>query len=176
MIDRIGDFLQHNLVVLLAVVLVPMKWAVLRICGDTEAQAVALLSVPEDICYVTLGLILGDVASSGGAFRREFHGSSHPLIDIFVTAMLNVVVAILVHVLAKQSNDHFKSWRAAGSARVQTKNSPGFEQLELPMTATDENIQTIQIRHLAVFTLLYAMQLALSIWWLSWITKVLSNV
>ena len=77
MIDHIGDFLQHNLVVLLAVVLVPMKWVVLRVCGDTDAQAVALLSIPEDICYVTLGLILGDVVSSTGAFRKEFHGSSH---------------------------------------------------------------------------------------------------
>jgi hypothetical protein len=176
MIDQIGDFLQHNLVVLLAVVLVPMKWVVLRICGDTEAQAVALLSIPEDICYVTLGLILGDVASSTGAFRKQFHASTHPSIDIFVTGMFNVVVAILVHFFAKHSNDHFKSWRAASSVRLRAKNSPGFEQLELPMATTDENFQTIQIRHLAVFSLLYALQLALSIWWLSWITKILSNV
>jgi hypothetical protein len=175
MIDLIGDFLQHNLVVLLAVVLVPMKWIILRVCGDEEAQAVALLSIPEDICYVTLGLILGDVANSSGSFRRHFQSSLHISLDIFVTAMLNVVVAILVHILAKRSVDHFKNWRAAGVARVRNPASPGFTQMELPMTPTDENIQTIQIRHLALFSLLYAIQLVVSIWWLSWVARVLGN-
>lgn len=176
MIDQIGDFLLHNLVVLVAVVLVPMKWVILRVCGDDEAQAIALLSIPEDICYVTLGLILGDVASGAGAFRKHFQSSSHIPIDIFVAAMLNVVVAILVHLFARSGNDHFKTWRAAGVARTRNPSSPGSQQIELPLTATDENMQTIQIRHMASFSLLYAIQLALAIKWLSWISKVLSNV
>jgi hypothetical protein len=175
MIDHIGDFLQHNLVVLLAVVLVPMKWVILRICGDSEAQSVALLSIPEDICYVSLGLILGDMANSGGSFRKYFQSSSHISIDIFVTATLNVFVAILVHFFAKKGNDHFKTWRAAGVARTRNPASPGPQQLELPITATDELIQRIQIQHMAVFSLLYATQLAMVIWWLSWIAKVVSS-
>lgn len=175
-IDQIGDFLQHNLVVLVAVVLVSMKWIILRICGDVEAQATSLFSIPEDICYVTLGLILGDVVNPAGAFRKQFYGSQHISIDIFITAMLNVVVAILVHLLAEKSNDHFRSWRAAGVARTRNPGSPGVQQMELPITATDDNIQTIQIRHLAVFTLLYALQLSLAIWWLHWISRALSSV
>jgi hypothetical protein len=90
--------------------------------------------------------------------------------------MLNVVVAILVHLLAEKSNDHFRSWRAAGVARTRNPGSPGVQQMELPITATDDNIQTIQIRHLAVFTLLYALQLSLAIWWLHWISRALSSV
>jgi hypothetical protein len=43
MIDKLGGILQHNLVVLLAVVLIPFKWIVLRLVGDTEAQAMALI-------------------------------------------------------------------------------------------------------------------------------------
>ena len=176
MIDRIGDFLQHNLVVLVATVLVPMKWLILRVCGDTEAQAVALLSIPEDICYVTLGLILGDVVSVSSSFRKHFAGSSHISIDIFIIAMLNVVVAILVHIFAERSNDHFKTWRAASVIRARNLSSPGPQQIELPHTATDGNIQTIQIRHMAFFSLLYACQLVLAIWWLSWIAKILVNI
>ena len=175
MIERIGDFLQHNLIVLLAVVLVPMKWLILRICGDYEAQAVALLSIPEDICYVTLGLILGDMANSEGMFKKYFRGSPHVAIDIFVTIAINVFVAILVHFFAKKSNDHFRGWRAAGAARLKTPIPPGPLQLELPMTPTDESIQMIQIQHFATFSLLYVVQLGLAIWWVSWIAKVVSN-
>jgi hypothetical protein len=83
MIDSVGGFLQHNLVVLLAVVLVPMKWVVLRLCGDSDAQSTALLTVPEDLCYVALGLVLADMANSGGAFRRYFKGSTHVSIDLY---------------------------------------------------------------------------------------------
>jgi hypothetical protein len=175
MIDHIGDFLQRNLVVLLAVVLVPMKWVILRVCGDSEAQAVSLLSIPEDICYVTLGLILGDIASSNGAFRKHFHTSSHISIDIFITAMLNIVVAILVHLFAERGTDHFKSWRAAGNARRPDSSPLAAKQLEFPLAPTDDNVQTIQIRHLALFSLLYAIQVGIAIWWLSWIAQVLSN-
>lgn len=175
MIDSIGGFLQHNLVVMLSVVLVPMKWFVLRITGDNEAQAVALLAVPEDICYVTLGLILGDLATSGKAFRRHFEGSSHVPIDIFVTGTFNVAVAVVIHLLAKWGNDHFNGWRAAGVARTRNPSSPGPQQIELPITATDANIEMIQIRHVAVFSISYALQMAIVISWLAWIAKVVAN-
>jgi hypothetical protein len=89
--------------------------------------------------------------------------------------MLNVVVAIVVHLCAERSTDHFRSWRAAGVARTRNPGSPGIQQMELPITATDESIQTIQIRHLALFSLLYGIQLVIAIWWLSWIAQVLSN-
>jgi hypothetical protein len=175
MIDTIGAFLHANLVVFLAVVLVPMKLIVLRLCGDSEAQSTALLAIPEDICYVSLGLILGDVATAGKAFRHHFNASSNISIDIILTAVLNVVVAVVTHGLAKWGNDHFKSFRAAGAARVPTPSSTAPQQIELPITATDENIRRIQVRHLAMFSLSYAIQIFLTIRWLAWIAKVVGN-
>jgi len=120
-------------------------------------------------------LVLADVASSGGAFRRYFKYSAHPTIDIFVTALFNVAVAVIVHLLARHGNDHFGSWRAAGVARVRNPSSPGPAQIELPMTATDENIRMIQVRHMSIFAMCYAAQLTAVIWWMSWIAKVVGN-
>jgi hypothetical protein len=175
MIERIGDFLLHNLVVLLAVVLVPMKWVILRICGDSEAQAVALLSVPEDLCYVLLGLILGDLTNSEGAFRKYFRASAHATMNILVTAGINVILAIFIHMLSKWSADHFKTWRAARELQARPASETVQEHLPLPLTATEMSIGTIQIRSFTSFTLLYAFQLVISIWWLEWIARIVAN-
>jgi hypothetical protein len=172
MIDNVGGFLQHNLVVLLAVVLVPMKWVILRLCGDSDAQSTALLTVPEDLCYVALGLVLADMANSGGAFRKYFKGSTHVSIDIFITASINVIVAVLVHVLAKWGNDHFNSFRAASVVRTKHSAYPGPQQIEMPITSIDNSLRTIQLRYMAGFVISYAVQLVLVISWLSWIAKV----
>lgn len=176
MIDAIGGFLQHNLVVFLAIVLVPMKWVVLRVCGDSDAQAGALLAVPEDICYVSLGLVLGNLATSLDAFKRHFQGSNHVYMDVFVTAGANVIVAIIVHLCAEFGNDHLKSWRASNKAISRTSDISGDRQFELPITPIDENIRMIGIRHLVQFSLAYALQLTVAVWWLSWVANVLSSV
>jgi hypothetical protein len=59
MIDYLGGFIQKNLIVFMAIVLLPLKWVVVRLCRDREGEAVALMSVPEDLCYVALGLVMG---------------------------------------------------------------------------------------------------------------------
>jgi len=175
MIELIADFLIRNIVVLLAVILVPMKWVILRLCGDWEAQSVALLSIPEDLCYVLLGLILGDLANSSGSFRKYFHSSSHPTMNIVVTAMINVSIAIVIHLLSKWSNSQFKTWRAATDARTRPDGEPVQEHLPIPKTATEESIETIQIRSMASFVLLYFVQLVIAISWLHWIAQIVAN-
>jgi hypothetical protein len=174
MIEHIGDFLQHHLVVLAAAVLVLVKLVILRLCRDSEGEAMALLSFPEDLCYVALGLILADLVSSEGAFRRHFRGTQHFGIDIAITIVLNVGVALLVHKLAWKGNEHFKTYRAAGSVRIRKPEFAG-SQLELPITATDDNFQTIQVRGIALFSMLYAFQIILVMWWFSWISGIISN-
>jgi hypothetical protein len=77
MIDQFGGFVQHNLIVFVAIVLLPLKWIVVRLCKDHEAEAVALMSVPEDLCYVALGLVMGDMINGAGAFHRFFDKSQH---------------------------------------------------------------------------------------------------
>lgn len=174
MIEAIGGFLQHNLIVLLAVILVPMKLGILRLCGDGEAQRVAWLSIPEDLVYVSLGLVLGDFATSGGAFRRHFITSAHLQMNLLVTVMAGVFVAIIIHVFAKWTNDQVKSWRAASQARLRITTANPL-QGELGLQPADSNIRTIQLRHIALAAILYLSQLVVAIKWLSWIAGVLAN-
>ncbi len=176
MIEAIGGFLQHNLIVLLAVVLVPMKLAILRICGDHEAQRAAFVSIPEDLVYVSLGLILGDFATEQGAFRKWYRNSSHVPMNLAVVVGLGVGVAIIVHVLAKYTNDQLKTWRAASNVALRKPDAhPAQGDLGLSHTL-DSNVLRIQIRHVAGFSILYLLQLGVTVWWLSWIARVLANV
>ena len=84
MIDLIGDFLQRNLTVFLAVALIPLKIAVIRFCKDREGEAAAILSIPEDLSYVAFGLILSDLLNATGALHQRFRFSRHPSLDIAV--------------------------------------------------------------------------------------------
>lgn len=174
MIEIVSGFLQRNLIVLLAIVLVPMKLGILRLCGDTEAQRAAFISIPEDLVYVSLGLVLGDFATSGGAFRRWFGGSPHLPMDMAVTVGIGIFVAIAVHVLAKWTNDNILGWRAASAVRLRS-GSPTPLQGELELRPADKNVRLIQIRNLALASMLYLLQLGITIRWLAWIAKVLAN-
>jgi hypothetical protein len=173
-IESISRFLHHNLIVLLAVVLVPMKLIVLRLCNDNDAQKAAALSIPEDLVYVSLGLILGDFATSGGAFRKHFSNSQLVSMDLFVTVLVGVGVAIAIHVLAKFTNDQVKSWQAASQARFRAGLGDSLQQ-DLPLSPSDSNIRLIQTRHIALISILYLMQLGIAIRWLSWISGILAN-
>jgi len=173
MIESISGFLQRNLIVLLAVVLVPMKMGILRLCGDTEAQRAAFQSIPEDLVYVSLGLVLGDFATSGGAFRHWFAGSPHLPMDLAVVVMLGVGVAISVHVLSKWTNDSIRTWRAASNVRF-TSDPVNPIQGYLPLQPADTNIRLIQTRQIAKASTLYLLQLLITIRWLAWIARVLA--
>jgi hypothetical protein len=172
MIDHLGGWLQHNLIVFVAIVLLPLKWVVVRICRDREAESLALMSVPEDLSYVALGLVMGDMINSSGAFRKYFAGSQHVSIDILITVAINLGVALIVHSVAQWSAKHFRSWRAAENASVITEH-PDQGSLAIPNEA--DNVMTIKLRHLFLFASGYGFQLLATFAWLHWVAKVVAN-
>ncbi len=174
MIDRIGSFLQNHLIVFVAIVLVPIKLAVLRWCGDDEGTRAAFLSLPEDLVYISLGLILGDVTASHGAFHRWFSHSRNEQMDLYVTVGAGIAVAVIVHLLSKWTNDNFKTWRAASAVSMRKKDA-NPQQQDLGLPTLDSNVLLIQIRHLALASTLYLLQLAITLKWLGWIARVLAN-
>lgn len=174
MIDRIGTFLQQHLIIFVAVVLVPIKLAVLRWCGDNEGTRAAFLSLPEDLVYISLGLILGDITASRGAFHRWFSHSANAQMDLYVTVGIGILVAVVVHLLAKWTNDHFKTWRAASAVSMRKKDA-NPQQHDLGLPTLDANVLLIQIRHLALASILYLLQLWVTLRWLEWIARVLAN-
>jgi hypothetical protein len=172
MIEQIAGYLQSNLVVFLSIVVLPLKWCVVRICRDREAESVAVLSVPEDLCYVGLGLVLGDVINSTGAFHKYFRQSSHASMNILVTLGIGLGVAFSIHLFGQWSSRHLKGWRAAercSTADVVPK--PG--ESEIPNAS--ENFRTLMFRHMFLFLLGYGVQLGIVFFWLHWIAKIVSN-
>jgi hypothetical protein len=175
MISTIANFLSHHLVVLLAAVVVPLKFLVLRFCNDSEGQSAAVLAIPEDLNYVALGLILGDMSLSGGAFRNHFHGDQHEPVEMLVTIGIGIIVAILIHVLAMWGNDQFNKFRAAGRVRSKNAEQGVPKQIELPITKVDENVMMLQAQYVVIFSLCYAAQLLIVIRWIGWIAGIISN-
>lgn len=174
MIDWVGGFVEHNLVVFVAIVLLPLKWIVVRLWKDAEAEAVALMSVPEDICYVALGLVMGDMINNAGSFHKYFGTSKHISIDIGVTVAINVGIALLVHRLSQACAAQFRLWRAADNTRS-TNDEPNSGQVALPLPDIADNVTTIMLRHLFLFSIGYAGQLVLVLGWLHWVAKVVAN-
>ena len=167
MIERIAGFLQNNLVVFLSVFVLPLKWIVVRVCRDSEAEGAALLAVPEDLCYVAFGLVLGDVINSKGAFHHHFAGSAHVDMDLFVTVGVGLIVALLIHVCAQWSLRHFKGWRAAVRA------STSEDAARVPNS--EDNFLTLELRHMFLFLSGYGAQLILIFPWIHWISAVISQ-
>jgi hypothetical protein len=167
MVEQIAGYLQRNLVVFLSVLVLPLKWTVVRICRDREAEGAAILAVPEDLCYVALGLVLGDVINSQGAFHRHFKGSPYPAMDMFVTVGFGLGFALSIHLLGQWSMLHFKSWRAAESAPSLLGAS------KIPNA--EKNFLTLTLRHMFLFLFGYGAQLGMILPWLHWIAGIISD-
>jgi flagellar biogenesis protein FliO len=167
MIELIAAFLHRNLVVVMAVFVLPMKWGVVRICRDREAEGKAIMTVPEDLCYVAFGLVLGDVINSRGAFHHHFQASPNIDLDLFVTVGFALLIAIGIHVFGRWSVKQFDEWRAASAA------SSSKEAKDIPNS--EENFRTLTIRHMFLFLLGYGVQLAIILGWIHWIAKVISE-
>ncbi len=184
MIDAVGGFVQHNLIVLIACVILPFKWAIPRLCGDREGQRAVLLGLPSELCYVALGIILGDVTVPGGAFRRHFSSSAHLIADLFVVIAITAVVPLLVHrasMSAKNSFEDFaatlvqlRMYRTFGKATAEKFPSPNADEMSEGDLA-QSNYWALLIRSLFFFALAYGFQLCVTIWWLSWIGKVIAG-
>ena len=171
MIERLGDFLQHNLVFFLAIILVPLKIVIIRFCRDKEGEAAAILSIPEDLCYVALGLIVSDLLTPAGALHRYFQGSKHTATNIAIVITINVGVAIAVHTLAQLTQSAYRRWRGT-EALVDEPH-----QSEFAFAASgDDAVDHLIAHHFITLAMLYSLQLAIVVVWLHWLAKVIANV
>jgi len=174
MVEQIGDFIQHNLILVLALVTVPLKYVAVRLCKDTEAEWPTILSIPEDLAYVALGIILADAISPSGAFRRHYADSKHAVTNIAILILGNVFLALLIHRVSQYTSRAFKNFRAADQARAHFV-SKDETQLELPILASDTAFQHVFQQHLISFCLSYALQYFLVLLWLHRLARVVAS-
>jgi hypothetical protein len=172
MIREIAAFLHRNLVVCLGVVVLPAKWIIVRLCRDREAEAVAVLTFPEDLCYVVLGLVMGDVINDVGAFHKYFAGFPYTSMALFVIGAWGLFIAIAIHILGQWSTRHFHGWRAAEKSQIlDIEPKPGHPRIP----NADENFETLAFRHMFLFLVGYLIELGLIFPWLHWIAAVISS-
>lgn len=167
MIDFIGGWLRHNLVIFVALSVLAAKLLIVRLCRDDEGEATAFLALPEDICYVILGLILGDLLNNSGAFRRHFDYSDHASIDLAVVIVWNLLCVLAIHKLGQKCTIHYQSWRGADRARVAVKEADP-KQEELPFSDGQSNLHILLIRHFLLLATGYLVQMGLALWLLRW--------
>jgi hypothetical protein len=158
-IDRVGTWLLQNVVVLAAVFVVPLKMLVIRVCGDREQMALSFFAIPEDLCWVALGLVLGDVINGAGAFHKHYANSKHVNVDVVIVTVLGVGAALFVHLFGQLANANFRSWRAA--QRVKSLQ-PVPNQEELAIPNGENNFHLLLVRYLAAFSFFYSVQFLFS--------------
>jgi hypothetical protein len=170
-IDRAGTWLLQNIVVFAAVVVVPLKMIVIRVCGDNEAMSLSFFAIPEDLCWVALGLVLGDVINGTGAFHKHYSSSKHANVDVAIFTVLGVVAAFVVHLCGQRANASFRSWRAAQKVR---NLDPVPNQEVLNISNGMNNFHLLLVRYLAAFSFFYAAQFFFSGLLLIEVAKIIS--
>jgi hypothetical protein len=175
MIERIGDFLQKNLVVFVALCVVPLKWGIVRLCRDRESEAAALFAVPEDLCYVSLGLVLGDLVSANGAFRKHYSNSPHVSIDLCVVGALLLIAAVAIHQLFRATMYQYRGWRSAQEAKTKFLGTPATTVSDQDRARKNDNYMILIVRHLLLFCFAYMAQLGISLCILHYVGSVISG-
>jgi hypothetical protein len=67
-------------VVTVALVVIPLKVVMVRLSKDRAGEVETLLAIPEDVCYVTLGLLLSSITAPEG-MSRLFRQMNFPRTD-----------------------------------------------------------------------------------------------
>lgn len=172
MFDQIGDFVVKYVIVLVAISILPLKWIVARVWRDRESEAQVVLSLWEDMCYVSLGIVMGNLVDHAGAFHWHFEKSAHPTLDIILVAAFNLFVIVLVHRLSQATSNQYRHWRAAGSLKPADIDP---RQGELAISGTDANLRMIFNRHFAFLSIYSFFQSAVTLVWIIWVARVVSN-
>ncbi len=118
-----------------------------RLCKDRDSEMDTVLAIPEDVSYVSAGLILSSVSSGTGPLQDYFGstGSFYLATDVAIVLLINCVVSIVVHKISHSlTKKQYMTWRAA--VQEQENRPPiGGPQMELALqgsasAAYDDNL------------------------------------
>lgn len=166
LIELLGDLIHRNLVFVVALAIIPLKVIMLRVCQDKNAEMETILAIPEDLCYVTIGLTMSSLVANSGPLQSYFRSSSHVTTDVVIVLMINFTLTILVHKIAQSwTKVQYMNWRAALQVRGD-QSAPDDPQLSLDLNASDENFLYIYIHHLSMFLISFIVQFSIVGFWL----------
>jgi hypothetical protein len=110
-----------------------------RLSKDREGEAETLLAIPEDLCYVTLGLLLSTMTSDAAPLRKFFQGSPYVRTDGAILIAINFILAVVIHNMAAHwAKPQYQTWRAAIEIRI--NNSHLESDKGLTLRAEEDNL------------------------------------
>ncbi len=171
LIEFVSRFLHQYLVVCVALAIIPLKFFMVRLSKDREGEADTLLAIPEDLCYVTLGLLLSTMTSDAALLRKFFSNSPYPRTNGAVLIAINFLLAGLVHKIASSwAKPQYQTWRAALEIRINHSHLDDDEGLAL--RPEEDNLLYIVIHHFSKLLFSILLQLLFSGYWLYWIGRI----
>lgn len=174
-IELIGDWIHSNLVFTVALAIIPLKLMMIRLCRDRNAELETALAIPEDLCYISIGLILSSLSAGTGPLQNYFYASKHVKTDVAIVLTLNFFLVLLVHRIAQRwTKPQYMSWRAAIQVRGDNA-SHDDPQMELALEGSEDNLLHILLHHFLGLLFTLFLQFSLVGFWLYNIAAIYSS-
>jgi|SRR5665213_834683 len=170
-VELLSRFLHHYVVVCVALAIIPLKFLMVRLAKDRAGEVDTLLGIPEDLCYVTLGLLLSSLTADAAPLRAFFNGSQYVRTDGAILVFANFLLALFVHKISHHwAKPQYQTWRAALEVRV--NNAPMTEPNgELTLLAGEDNLLYIVIHYFSKLLFSILIQLLFAGSWLYYVGR-----
>jgi len=175
LIELIADLIHRNLVLTVALALIPLKLLMVRLCKDQDGEWETVMSMPEDLCYVSVGLLLSSLTAGRGPLQTYFSGFPHPRTDVAIILAINFALIVVLHKISQSwTRVQYMHWRAALAVRGD-QNSADDLQLELNLSPSEDNVLHVLIHHLVGLLGSLLIQFVVVGFWLYRIAEVFSS-
>jgi hypothetical protein len=172
-IDLLSRLLHQYLVACVALVIIPLKFVMVRLSKDRSGEIETILAIPEDVCYVTLGLLISTMSSPGG-LNGLFDHVTYPRTDEALLICGNCLLAIFVHKIAQHlTKPQYQHWRAAVEIRLNHQHLDPSETLTIQ--AAEDNLLYILIHYFSKLLFSLLLQLAAVAAWMYWIATLFKS-
>src|SRR5689334_1258466 len=119
-VESLTNAALHHLPVLLPLSFIFVKLVLIRISGHKEDQWRAILTIPEDVSYGALALIIAGLNGEINAFNTYFKNSLHPHADMWTCFGMGVGVCYAVHLIHQHLVlPQYQGWVAADNLIIE---------------------------------------------------------
>lgn len=172
LIEFFSRFLHQYVVVCVALAIIPLKFLMVRLAKDPAAEVETLFAIPEDLCYVTLGLLLSSMTTNFGPLHAYFASAKYPRTGAAILLFLNFCLAFVVHKIARVlTKPQYETYRAALELRI---NNASQDQ-GLNLYAGEDHLMQIFLHHFTKLLLSVLAQLVLAGIWVYWMAKIFAS-
>jgi cellobiose-specific phosphotransferase system component IIC len=170
-IESITESLLHHLPLLIAISFIVVKLVLIRLSGHKEDQWRAILTIPEDVSYAALGLIIAGLSGDIPAFHAHFeHISVHPRDDMWTLFACGIFVCYVVHLIHQHGvTPNYQGWAAADALIIEAEES---NRVHKPVVRKYTSVYYMRYAGMLVCLLIEGL---LSYWWISHVAEIIEK-